>query len=85
LLRPAGCDLPQNYPNPFDPPSTLQYGLPETTDVKLTIYNALGQQISVPQDGEQDAWYRDIQFNASQVASGVYFYELRAYVFTATK
>ena len=77
--------LSQNYPNPFNPSTTIQYGLPSRSMVSLIIYNAIGQQVAVLQQGEQEAGYHSVQFNASQLASGVYFYRLQTGVFVNTK
>jgi len=68
--------LYQNYPNPFNPRTTLKYSLPSDSKVKLTIYNVLGQVVDVLVDAIESAGYQTAEWNASNLASGVYFYRL---------
>ena len=82
---PVAYALHQNYPNPFNPSTTIRYGLPSRSMVSLTIYNAIGQQVAVLQQGEKEAGYHSVQFNASHLASGVYFYRLQTGAFVDTK
>jgi hypothetical protein len=90
-VGPPSADLPtrfslnQNFPNPFNPSTTIRYGLPARSHVSLTVFNTLGQQISVLQDGEQEAGYNEAQFNATNLSSGVYFYRIQAGDFVQTK
>jgi photosystem II stability/assembly factor-like uncharacterized protein len=81
----ASFELLQNYPNPFNPSTTIRYGLPSRSQILLTVYNALGQQVAILQDGEQDAGYHEVRFDASRLASGVYFYRIQAGDFSQTK
>ncbi|MBK7259909.1 MAG: T9SS type A sorting domain-containing protein [Ignavibacteriae bacterium] len=82
---PGHIVLEQNYPNPFNPSTTIRYGLQHRSHVMLTVFNTLGQQVAVLQDGELDAGYREARFDASNLPSGVYFYRLQAGSFTDTK
>ncbi|MGE5399410.1 MAG: T9SS type A sorting domain-containing protein [Ignavibacteriales bacterium] len=74
--------LMQNYPNPFNPMTTIQYSLPKISDVSLKVYDILGSEIATLFNGRQSAgtYYLkfDMQRQAGQVSSGVYFYMLRA-------
>ena len=68
--------LDQNYPNPFNPLSTIRYGLPQRSQVTLTVFITLGQQVAVLQNGVQGPGYHEVRFDGSGLASGVYFYRL---------
>ena len=70
--------LHQNYPNPFNPLTVLTYDLPVDARVKLIIYNTLGQVVRTLADDVEDAGFKSVQWNASDVASGVYFYRIEA-------
>ncbi|HEX9006498.1 MAG TPA: T9SS type A sorting domain-containing protein, partial [Bacteroidota bacterium] len=83
--HPLGFSLSQNYPNPFNPSTTIRFGLPERSRVVLTVSNMLGQQVARLVDGELGAGYHEIRFDASGLASGVYFYQLRAGGFVQSK
>ncbi len=67
-----------NYPNPFNPPTTIRYQLPVDTHVKLVIYNLLGQRVAAPVDGRITAGSHQISWDASDYSSGLYFYKLTA-------
>jgi phosphodiesterase/alkaline phosphatase D-like protein len=84
-LLPVSYSLAQNYPNPFNPATTIRYGLPQRSMVNLTIFNALGQQVRQLLSEEQAAGYHDVKFEGSGLASGVYFYRIRAGSFVETK
>jgi hypothetical protein len=78
-------ELEQNFPNPFNPSTTIRYGLPNRSHVMLAVFNNLGQQVAVFQNGEQDAGYHEVKFNGSALSSGVYFYRIQAGEFVLTK
>ncbi len=84
-LIPASYQLDQNYPNPFNPSTTIRYGLPHKSAVQLTLFNSLGQHISTLVQGDQEAGYHELRFDASGLSSGVYFYQLRASGFVRTR
>jgi concanavalin A-like lectin/glucanase superfamily protein/type IX secretion system substrate protein len=75
---PEGFVLSQNYPNPFNPQTTIQYTVPVGTKVALRIYNVLGQRVQTLANGYHTAGVHSITFDASSLASGVYFYMLQA-------
>lgn len=76
LPVPDSHELAQNYPNPCNPTTTIRYGIPERAHVLLTVYDAIGQRVAVLQEGEVDKGYHEVTFDASGLASGVYFYRL---------
>jgi hypothetical protein len=69
----------QNYPNPFNPVTTISYNVPFTSDVKLNIYNLLGELVVPLVNGTKTAGKYQIQFDASGLSSGVYYYQLRSH------
>jgi hypothetical protein len=77
-ILPAKFTLEQNYPNPFNPSTTIRYTVPAKSNVTLRIYNLLGQQVESLINMEQGVGSYVVQYNASRLATGVYFYELRA-------
>jgi len=85
LSLPGAFSLSQNYPNPFNPTTKITYELPKTSDVKLKVYDILGREVAVLVNGEKLKGKYEIEFNASYLASGVYFYKLQAGNFTQTK
>lgn len=74
---PKTFSLEQNYPDPFNPSTTIQYGVPLRSRVRLQIFNVLGQRIATLCDGEQSAGYQRVHWNAN-VSSGIYFYRIEA-------
>lgn len=74
---PTAAKLLQNYPNPFNPTTTINFGLKENSIVSLKIYNTLGQQVASLFDNENvDAGNQAVEFDATNLASGLYFYRL---------
>jgi hypothetical protein len=82
---PAEYSLSQNYPNPFNPTTTIKYALAKDSDVKVIIYNALGKEVTQLVNSKQEAGYYEIKFAAEGLASGVYFYSIKAGDFVSTK
>jgi hypothetical protein len=90
-IRESTTDLPvsfrleQNFPNPFNPSTTIRYGLPSRSNVTLTVFNTLGQKVATLVAGEQEAGNHEVRFNGSSLASGMYLYRLQAGGFVQAK
>ena len=82
---PGTFALMQNHPNPFNPSTTIRFDLAEARNVSLKVYNAMGQVVSVLAGGPRAAGRYSVVWDASTVASGVYFYRLEAGSFIAVK
>ena len=78
LRVPTAYALAQNFPNPFNPSTTISYSLPKAANVSLSVFNALGQEVAVLVNERKEAGFYQATWNASNVPSGVYFYRLQA-------
>jgi hypothetical protein len=85
MITPTDYTLEQNYPNPFNPATTIKFSIPEVSDVKLTIYNALGQKVAELVNSTLEIGSYSFNWDASNVASGMYFYELSTKNFSSVK
>jgi photosystem II stability/assembly factor-like uncharacterized protein len=82
---PVSFTLFQNYPNPFNPSTTIKYQIPVSSKVTLKVFNLLGNEIAALVDEHKEAGTYTSEFNASKLASGVYFYKLQAGKFITIK
>jgi translation initiation factor IF-1 len=86
-----GSDIPKeyslvgNFPNPFNPTTTLMYGVPVDSKVKLEVFNMLGQLVAVLADEVKQTGYYTVTFGSQGLPSGVYFYRMTAGSFMQTK
>ncbi|MCB9207182.1 MAG: T9SS type A sorting domain-containing protein [Ignavibacteriales bacterium] len=89
---PDNYNLSQNYPNPFNPTTKIQYSIPSagqndilTNNIKLSVYDALGKEVTTLVNEHKSAGTYEVTFNASQLPSGIYYYELIAGNFIQTR
>jgi hypothetical protein len=82
---PSRFELGQNYPNPFNPTTTIEFSLPAGGNVKLDVFNVLGQTVTTLLNRPMDAGRHQVEFDASSLSSGVYFYRLTTEDATETK
>lgn len=75
---PVSYGISQNYPNPFNPVTNIEFALPNTGNVKLVVYDMNGKEVAVLVDGNYSAGSYKVDFDASSLASGVYFYSIYA-------
>jgi len=84
-INPDEYSLLQNFPNPFNPVTTIGYVLQENSNAKLTVINAIGEEIAVLVNQEQGKGFHKVEFEGSKLSSGVYFYKLVAKDFVSIK
>jgi len=89
-IIPIAYTLHQNYPNPFNPITSLRYDLPVQAQVTLTVYDMLGREVTQLVNTTQEAGYKSVQWNATNmhgkpVSAGVYLYQIRAGEFVQTR
>jgi hypothetical protein len=82
---PTNFELSQNYPNPFNPSTTIQFAITNESNVNLSIYNALGELVSTLVNEQLKSGYHQYEFDASNLASGIYIYRIIAGDFVETK
>jgi hypothetical protein len=82
---PSECRLAQNYPNPFNPTTEISYSLKQSEQVKLVVCDILGREIATLVNGFQDQGMYNITFNAQDLTSGIYYYQLRTSTGVLTK
>jgi subtilisin family serine protease len=78
IIAPKEFSLYQNYPNPFNPSTTIEYTLPEKSEVTLLIYSSLGELITSLVNKNEEAGYHQVTFDALTLTSGTYIYQLKA-------
>ena len=81
---PKNYSLSQNYPNPFNPSTSIQYAISSRQFVTLKVYDVLGREVMTLVDEYRNAGKYETEFNASQLSSGIYFYQLKVGEFVST-
>ncbi len=84
-IIPEQLSLEQNYPNPFNPLTNIRFGLPKASKVNIEVYNTLGQRVAELINKQKPAGYHTMQFDGTNLASGVYFYKIQAGKFLQVK
>ncbi|TLY33725.1 MAG: T9SS type A sorting domain-containing protein [Ignavibacteria bacterium] len=82
---PEEYTLRQNFPNPFNPSTTISYELPHSSVVRLSIFNTLGQEVLTLVNKFEDAGFKSVRFDGSKFPTGLYFYRMTAGRFVQTK
>ena len=82
---PIDYDLGNNYPNPFNPVTTISFSLPVASQVSLDVFNIAGQKVATLLDGYKEAGSHTVTWDGGKQASGIYFYHIKAGEFTATR
>ena len=82
---PTAFGLSQNFPNPFNPATTIEFAVPTEAHVTVDVYNAIGEQVATLVDEARGAGYHTVSFDASSLPSGVYLYRISAGQFTAVR
>ena len=85
ILLPTEFSLSQNYPNPFNPTTSIQYAISSRQLVQLKVYDILGSEVATLVNQEQSVGNYKVDFNASHLSSGVYFYQIKAGEFVQSK
>jgi len=75
---PLTFDLAQNYPNPFNPSTSINYSVPESGNIRLSVFNIVGEEVAVLVEGFSQAGFYEVTFDASNLSTGVYLYKLQS-------
>jgi len=84
-LQPDEFSVSQNYPNPFNPSTTIQYTIPESGNVKLKVFNSIGEEVATLVNNFKEAGSYKVTFNANELSSGIYYYKIESGYFTSAK
>ena len=84
-ILPVEFALLQNYPNPFNPITTIKFSVPETSPVTIKVFDVLGNEVAVLLDEVKSAGVFKVTYDASETASGIYFYQMKAGNFISVK
>ncbi len=82
---PIEFELDQNFPNPFNPTTSIQFNLPKDSQVKLSVFNVLGGKVAELLNKKITSGYHSVHFDASHLNSGLYLYSIQTDDFSETK
>jgi len=82
---PSEYRLSQNFPNPFNPSTSINYSIVKEGNVNITVYNSLGKEVEVLVDSYKGAGNYSVRFSDNDLSSGIYYYKITANDFTQTK
>ena len=82
---PEEFNLRQNYPNPFNPTTKINYSIPKTSNVELKVFDILGREVAELVNEEKPAGNYTVNFNASKLSSGIYFYQIKTNNYSQTR
>jgi len=85
IPAPVAFALDQNYPNPFNPSTRIKFAIPEESDVRMSVYNTLGQEVAEILSSRLREGFHEVEFDAGSLTSGIYFYRLEAEKFVDVK
>jgi hypothetical protein len=85
IVSPAKFELGQNYPNPWNPTTTIRYQIPINIFVSIKIYDALGKEVTTIVNEYKPAGSYDVMMNGKNLSSGIYYYQMKAGSFVKTK
>jgi len=85
INHPVNYSLTQNYPNPFNPKTKIKYQIPELSFITIKIYDVLGSEVAILINEEKPIGSYEVEFDASTLSSGIYFYQLKSGSFVVTK
>jgi hypothetical protein len=84
-IKPETFNLSQNYPNPFNPSTAIKYSVPNSSRVKIKVFDVLGKEVTTLVNEEKPAGNYEVNFDAAKLTSGVYFYRIMVSDFIQTK
>jgi hypothetical protein len=76
--------LSQNFPNPFNPKTKINFGVKESGQIKIIVFNSIGEEITILVNEEKEPGVYEVEFNAASLSSGVYFYQIQTASFVQT-
>jgi hypothetical protein len=83
--QPSNYSLEQNYPNPFNPSTTIEFSIPKSEIVSLKVFNVLGKEVATLINGQVETGKHKIEYDATGLNSGVYFYKIESENYTETR